>query len=135
MWTCNTCGRVFERTNQQHSCKLIPLEQHFKNKPLAKELFNYLLNKINKDIGQYKIISLPCCIHLFGNYDFLAALPHKDRLEIRFSSIEKIDSLRIVQSVLLSQKSTKFCIDIKHKEEIDTELLKWLRNSYNLKTI
>lgn len=135
MWTCNKCGRIFERTNQQHSCELIPLEQHFNNKPLAKELFDYLLTIVEKEIGQCKIISLPCCVHLFGNYDFLAALPHKDRLEIRFGSMEKITSPRITQSVNLSQKSVKYCIDITNTDDIDTQLLAWLNNSYFLKSI
>lgn len=135
MWTCNKCKRTFERINQQHSCKLIPLEEHFKNKPLAKELFDYLLNKINKEIGECEIISLPCCVHLFSSYDFLVALPHKDRLEIRFASDEKITTPRIVQSLNLSQKSVKFCINIKNTEDIDTQLLTWLRNSYFLKTL
>ncbi len=135
MWTCPNCKRIFERTKQQHSCNTIPLEQHFKNKDLAKELFNYLLNEINTKVGPCKVISIPCCIHLFGDYDFLVALPHKDRLEIRFASIEKITSPRITQSVSLSQKSVKFCLDIKNIDEIDTELLNWIEKSYFLKDV
>lgn len=134
MWACNKCKRVFTRTKQQHSCKTIPLEQHFKNKPLAKELFNNLLLQISKDIGKCKIISLPCCIHLFGNYDFLAILPHRDNLEVRFAYRGNIKSSRVTQSVNLSTQLIKICVDIKNIEEIDTELLEWLKTSYSLKT-
>lgn len=133
MWTCTTCGRVFERKNQQHSCKIIPIEQHFKNKDLAKDLFAYLLTQISKEIGEYQIISLPCCIHLFGNYDFLAILPHKDRLEIRFAFEKEIKDTRVIQSVNLSTTLIKICIDIKSKDEIDNQLLQWLNISYLLK--
>jgi hypothetical protein len=79
------------------------------------------------------LISIPCCIHLFGKYDFLAILPKRDRLEIRFALDRKIDSPMLVQSVPLSSRYTKNCIDIKNREEIDEELIKWLRQAYFLK--
>ena len=135
MWECPTCNRKFSKLNQPHSCSELPIEKHFENKDRAKELFDYLLSKITKEVGKCEIISIPCCIHLFGDYDFLVALPHKDRLEIRFASIEKITSPRITQSVSLSRKSVKFCLDIKNIDEIDTELLKWIEKSYFLKDL
>jgi hypothetical protein len=85
MWTCSKCGRIFKSAHQPHSCKRIALEKHFENKEKAKELFGFLVEQINSKIGKCKIISIPCCVHLFGKYDFLAALPKKDRLEIRIA--------------------------------------------------
>ncbi len=82
MWTCPKCKRVFNKKDQPHSCNKIPLDQHFKNKEKAKELFDHLIDQIGTGIGKCKIISLPCCIHLYGNYDYLALLPKKDQLEI-----------------------------------------------------
>ena len=133
MWTCSNCGRIFGKANQPHSCRKIPLEQHFKNKDKAKELFSILVSQINNKIGKCKIISIPCCVHLFGKYDFLAILPKKDRLEIRFALNRIIDSPRLKQSVAVSSKYFKNCIDIKTKEEINSELIKWLDEAYNLK--
>jgi hypothetical protein len=92
-----------------------------------------MVKVINDTIGICQIISLPCCIHLFGEYDFLAALPKKDRLEIRFALNRKIESVKLKQSVPISQKNFKHCIDIKTIKEIDTELIKWLNESYHLK--
>ncbi|MFC1625977.1 DUF5655 domain-containing protein [Patescibacteria group bacterium] len=133
MFTCTNCGRIFKRAKQPHSCHKIPLEQHFKNKDMAKELFDLLVSRINDKIGKCQIISIPCCVHLYGKYDFLAALPKKDRLEIRFALDRKLDSSRLKQSVPLSLKSIKNCIDIRNKEEINKELIKWLREAYFLK--
>ena len=107
MWTCNNCGRIFAKANQPHSCHKVPLEQHFKNKDLAKKLFDYLVKEIEDKIGKVKIISIPCCIHLFGTYDFLAALPKKDRLEIRFALDRKLDTSRLKQSAPLSLRNLK----------------------------
>jgi hypothetical protein len=133
MWTCSKCGRIFERTDQPHSCHKISLEQHFKNKENAKKLFNFLVRLINEKIGKCKIISLPCCVHLFGHYDFLAALPKKDRLEIRFTLNRILKSSRLKQSVPISSKNVKNCIDITGENEIDGELLNWLIEAYHLK--
>lgn len=133
MWTCPKCGRIFEKKNQPHSCKTIPLQMHFKNKEMANDLFDFLVKKTNEKIGKCKIISLPCCIHLFGKYDFLAALPKKDRLEIRFSLDRKLDSHRLKQCVPFSLKNFKNCIDIISVSEVDSELLGWIKESYYLK--
>jgi hypothetical protein len=109
------------------------LEQQFKNKDEAKELFNYLVERINSKIGKCQIISIPCCIHLFGNYDFLAALPKKDKLEIRFALDRKIDSPRLKICVPMSAKVFKNCFDISKKEELDNEFIGWMKESYHLK--
>src|SRR4030065_1205074 len=95
MWTCQNGGRIFDKKGQVHSCNKFPLEQHFKNKDKARYLFNNLLTKVDNEIGKCKIISLPCCIHLYGNYDFLAALPKKNGLEIRFALDRQLDTPRL----------------------------------------
>jgi hypothetical protein len=133
MWTCSTCSRVFGKTHQPHSCKKVSVESHFENKEKARALFDSLLRKIEERIGTCKIISLPCCIHLFGTYDFLAALPKKDGIEIRFALNRKLNTPRLKVSVLMSYKVFKNCFDIGRKEEIDSEFMGWVNESYHLK--
>lgn len=133
MWSCPKCERVFEKASQPHSCSKIPLEKHFENKIKAKEIFDRLLKEIDEKVGKVKTISLPCCIHLFGKYDFLAALPKKEVLEVRFSLEKVLKSPRLKQSVPVSSKYFKNCIDIDSPEKIDKELITWLTESYHLK--
>lgn len=132
MWTCPKCKRIFGASNRPHSCKRIPLEQHFKNKDKAKELFDYLVEQIDNKIGECKIISLPCCVHLFGKNDFLAALPKKDRLEIRFSLNRELNTPRLKIAVSVSAKVFKNCFDISTNAELNDEFNGWLRESYHL---
>jgi len=131
MWTCQKCGRVFEKENQPHSCKKVPLEDHFANKTKAKELFDYLFLTVNEEIGRSKTISLPCCIHLFGVYDFLAALPKKDGLEVRFALGRKL--VKAKMSVPISATTYKNCFDIFSTNQFNREFIGWLKESYHLK--
>jgi hypothetical protein len=134
MWTCTRCQRIFKKAEQPHSCKNIPFEEHFKNKTKAKELFDYLLKEIDEKVGKTKIISLPCCIHLFGNYDFLATLPKRNSLEVRIGLDRVLDSPILIQSVQTSANSYKNCFEVSSEKEIDNELISWIKESYFLKT-
>lgn len=133
MWTCSCCGRIFEKAKQPHSCKKFPLEEHFKNREKAKDLFYLLFRTINEKVGSCQIVSLPCCIHLFGSYDFLAALPKKEKLEIRFARDEKLNTPRLKQSVPMSANVIKNCIEVSSSKEIDGELIQWLNEAYHFK--
>jgi len=132
MWTCPKCQRTFQKKDQPHSCKTIALADHFKGKEKARVLFDELVKRINEDIGNVKIISLPCCIHLFGTYDFAAILPKKDKLELRFGSHEKLTNPRIANAVPVSLSSYKIVVYISCSTEIDKELIDWLRRAYKL---
>jgi len=132
MWTCTKYERIFEKAKQPHSCHRIPLKEHFKNKEKAEKLFNYLVERVN-NIGKVKIISIPCCVHLFGKYDFLAALPKKDSLEIRFVLNRELGSPRLKQSVPMSTNVFKNCFEITSEKEIDDKFIGWIEESYHLK--
>ena len=133
MWTCPSCERIFDREAQSHSCHKVPLDQHFKNKEKALELFNFLTEQVGNRIGKYRIISIPCCVHLFGSYDFLAALPKRDKLEIRFALNRELNTPRLKQSVRMSTNVYKNCFDVTTTKEIDAEFIGWINESYHLK--
>jgi hypothetical protein len=133
MWECPKCGRIFKKRKQAHSCRRVPIEQHFKGKEHAKNIFEYLLGKIETEIGDIKIVSLPCCIHLFGQYDFVAALPKKDRLEIRFVLDRPIKETGIKRTVKMSSVAYKHVVDINSNDDVNKDLLNWINISYHLK--
>ena len=134
MWTCPECKRIFQKAKQPHSCRNIPLEQHFKNKDKAKELFDFLVSSVNSKVGAVQVISIPCCVHLFGTYDFLAVLPRKNRMEIRFGLDRQLNNPRLKVSVPMSSKVFKNCLVISSKQEIDDEFMGWLKESYYLRS-
>ncbi|MFA6553819.1 MAG: DUF5655 domain-containing protein [Patescibacteria group bacterium] len=132
-WTCPECHRQFAKKGQQHSCATKPLKDHFTNKLEAYKLFQLLLKKIELQIGKIKILSIPCCIHLYGSYDFMAILPKmKGVLELRFALDHTLKNKRIFASVPISSTSHKNCLRITSAIDIDAELLGWLKQSYSM---
>lgn len=116
-----------------HSCRTIPLSDHFKNKILAKEIYDELLKRTQKEVGSCEEISLPCCIHWYGRYDFIALLPKKDKLEVRVGLNRTVKNSRIYTSVPMSTTSIKNCLFLNSTKEIDKELMEWIKESYFLK--
>ena len=129
-WRCPRCNRAFARKGQQHSCRIVSVEEHFRRKDASRDLFNHLLNEISTQVGSCEAVPLPCCIHLFGGFDFLAVLPKKERLEIRFALHRQLASPRVSRSIQISKTTYKHCVDIHAIEAIDDELLGWLREAY-----
>jgi hypothetical protein len=73
----------------------VSLEEHFERKEASRNFFDHLLNEVTSEVGRCEVVSLPCCIHLHGEHDFLAVLPKKDRLEIRFTLPRELKNPRV----------------------------------------
>lgn len=130
-WRCPVCQRSFRRARQPHSCKSVALDDHFRrNKTLKPLVFDRLLDALHGQVGPCEVVSLPCCIHLFGSHDFLAVLPKKDRLEIRFALRHELEDPRVTRSTQISRTSYKHSVDVAAAEEIDETLLGWLHEAY-----
>jgi hypothetical protein len=132
LWQCKKCKREFAKKGQGHSCVSYPLENHFRGKEYAKELFDFYVEEIKTNIGPVKIESLPCCIHLVGTYGFGAVWAMKDKIRIDFRTDFKIVSKRIWKMNQISPNRFMYYFEIKDKKEIDKELLGWVKKAYDL---
>lgn len=130
-WQCPRCNRTFRRTKQPHSCKTVSLESHLRHGEL-RSLFEHLLDEVNRKVGKCEVLSLPCCIHLVGKYDFLAVLAKKERLEIRFVLERELANSRVKRSARISRTLYKHVVDVHADDDIDEELLSWVREAYHL---
>ncbi len=130
MWKCPKCGREFEHCHQGHSCNRFPLSEHFKNKPAAKRLFGILKKKL-KQVGPFKIESLPCCIHFFSTFTFAAVFSMKDRIRISFSLPARERCLG--RGLRISKNRYLYEVDIRGEKEIDRKIIGWLKRAYHLK--
>lgn len=135
MWQCPKCKREFQKNNQSHSCTNYPLERHFEGKERGKDLFDDLKTKIVKNIGPVKIESLPCCIHFVSSYTFAACWATKTGIKIDFSSQKEIKIKREHKLNHMSANRYLYFIDINNENEINPELIGWLKDSYHLKNV
>jgi hypothetical protein len=94
-------------------------------------LFEDLVHRLNSEIGRCDVVSLPCCIHLFGEHDFAAVLPRKGHLEVRFALPYELDSPRVKRAVRISSTSHKHSLDLAAADDVDGQLLGWLGEAYH----
>lgn len=135
-WTCPKCKRLFANKNQVHSCRFFPVVKHLEGKgKLANSLYEILKEKIKKEIGFFRIESLPCCIHLVKDpaYTFAGVYILKDKIRIHFTLSYKLENPRIDKFSQMSANRWLYSLDVKQEEEIDKELLGWLKKGYGLK--
>jgi len=110
------------------------MDNHFKGKEgIARPLFNYLIGKIKEEVGNFKVVSLPCCIHLATSSSFAGVYALRDRIRIHFTLDHELKNPRISKFTKMSKNRYLYSIDIKGKDEIDEELLSWLSLAYNMR--
>lgn len=136
LWTCSKCKRLFVNKNQVHSCRLYPVEKHLEGKgELAKSLYETLNEKIKREIGSFRIESLPCCIHFvkYPAYTFAGVYILKDKIKIHFTLNPELEDSRVDKFSQMSAHRWLYSLDIRQKGEIDKELMNWLTRSYEKK--
>ncbi len=130
-WKCPKCKRGFAKENQSHSCRIYPLENHFKNKEHAKELFNVLIEMMRKDVGKFIIDSPECCIHLVRNTTFAAVYALKDRIRLHFVLDYKKKINGAKEPFKMSANRYLYSLDILDKKDINKEILNIIKEAYN----
>jgi hypothetical protein len=113
LWRCPTCGRTFRRSGQTHSCRVVPLDEHFRDQPEARVLFDRLVAEVAATVGPCEVSPLRCCVHLSTGVDFLALLPKHDRVEVRFTLRDEVDAPRILHSTQISASAVKHSLEVR----------------------
>jgi len=132
-WKCPKCKREFKYKNQAHSCKQFPIENHFKNRPESKKLYGIFKKSLKKAVGKFKVDSPACCIHFVKDgVTFSGCYIMKNKIRVFFMLQRKIKNKRIYKSGMISSKRFNYLIDISKKQEIDKELMNWIKEARNL---
>jgi hypothetical protein len=131
LWTCPECGRQFAKQNQPHSCREFALERHFEGKPTGKRLYEAFRRALKKTMGPFKIESLECCIHFVSHFTFVAVKIMKGKIRIDFSLGRKLGNGRINKAFKMSANRYLYAVDVDDEEEIDDQLLKWIREAHD----
>jgi len=109
------------------------VEQHFENKP-EKILLIYdkLLTELNQ-FGTVKESPNNSSIHLLNKYGFAGVYTRKKYILLHIHLARELDNERILKIEQISKNRFKHVVKIENEKEIDTELLNWLKEAYELK--
>ena len=133
MWTCPNCGRSFKNANQNHSCRLISKDALFvKRSPQLKSLYKKIV-EIVQQFGKFREETVPPDVIFFKTRStFLAVKVKKDHLDIEFF-LDHLESAPPVSKYLQTSKHrVAHIVPIDNEKDIDGQLTKWLKDSYNL---
>ena len=131
-WTCPECGRIFARNKQAHSCESYGLDPLFyKSVKGVRDLYNLLVEKV-MGFGKVDVRVGPYGVSLRNLSTFVNIIIEKNHLTLSFVREEPLDEFPVYQSYQHSGKRWSNLVKIESPEEIDEQLLNWLRDAYNL---
>jgi len=132
-WKCPTCGREFSKTEQFHSCVSILIEDHFKNKsPELRKIFEVLRDKM-EEFGVIRIDAVQTTINFGGKSQFCVIYALQKFLKLEFVLERKIEDPRFLKIRGPTNRYYTYTIKLKTRKDIDYLLIKWLKESYNLR--
>lgn len=133
MWSCPTCGRSFRNANQLHTCTLVRKEDLFAKRPVAlKKLCEQVL-AVTSSFGPYREEAVrPDVIFLKTKSTFMAIKVKKDHLDIEFFLDHIEDTPPVSKFLLTSKHRVAHIVPIDSRSDINAQLKKWMRTSYDL---
>lgn len=131
-WTCSTCKRTFSRNKQSHSCEIHDINSIFHDKP--PEIFNLYKTLVSRvqELGSMEVHVATWNITLRSQSTFMSIFPEKKDLALAIIRDEPLDDFPVYQSYQSSKKRWSNHIKIEKEEEIDTQLLGWIKDAYDL---
>ncbi len=135
MWICPKCSRTFSNTNQAHTCRLVAKEDFFKKRPPAlRELYVQIVSEVSQ-FGDFREEAVPPDVIFFKTKStFLAVKVKRDHLDVEFF-LDHLEDVPPVSKFLQTSKRRVFhVVPVDSPEEINDQLRRWLRASYDLIT-
>lgn len=108
------------------------LDHHFVNRePVVRAVYNQLLEAL-AEFGEVEARPKKSSIHLTHRTDFAGVHPRKTYLNLEFKTDHPIDHPRVKKSEQVSKNRYHNTIRLDSPQEVDSELLTWLQDSYRL---
>ena len=131
-WTCPNCVRTFKNTNQWHSCVDKILDEHFFNKePGVRTTYDRLESTL-KTFGKFQVSPVINAILFSSESTFLAVKPKNKWLDLEFVLDYQADEFPIHKCVQVSKTRYAHFVRIQHPEEVDEQLIEWIKKAYVL---
>jgi hypothetical protein len=132
LWTCPKCGRRFVGRNMWHACGDYSVERFLEGKgDRARELFDGFESPIAA-CGEYEVAPAKTRIAFMARVRFAGVNAISDRgMTIAFALPRPMPHRRIRKVESIASGWYGHWMRITSQEELDDELLGWLRESYH----
>ncbi|HBS87953.1 MAG: hypothetical protein A2W91_10450 [Bacteroidetes bacterium GWF2_38_335] len=108
------------------------VEKHFKNKSEnVRKIFDKLLEKV-MGIGPVNVYAVKSAIFLKTSSSFLEIKVRKKFVEINFCLGREVNEFPVSKFQRLSKNRVAHTIHIDHPDEIDKQMITWLKEAYLL---
>ena len=99
--------------------------------PTSRELYKKLLAAL-KPIGAFREEIKKTSVHLVRKSAFAGVHPRKEHLNLTIKAAQPVRSTRVYKSEQVSKSRWHLEVKLSSAKEIDSELLGWLREAYDL---
>ena len=132
LWKCPKCGRLFANRNQSHSCSHFTLRQHLAGKtPQAIALFREFA-KLVKRCGPVRTLPEKTRVAFQVRMSFAAVSLRRDRLIGHVVLARRLENPRFTKIEYISPRNHVHSFCFHSREEMDREVLAWLREAYQV---
>ncbi len=134
-WICPNCERSFPSENQWHSCVKNSQENFLKDltedvSPLVKTLL-----EITASFDNVRREFLNSTILFKSRAAFIAIKPSKKWVDIEFILNSEVDEFPIYKILQSSKNKYWHVVRVDCQEEIDSQLINWLNQAYDLASL
>jgi len=106
---------------------------HLQNKaPIVSKIYQQLIKELQK-FGQLKIEPKKTSIHLGNRFGFTGVYTRKDYINLEVHLNYELKNERVSKVEQASANRFHHTIKLSSEKDIDTELLSWLKQAYELK--
>jgi hypothetical protein len=132
MWKCRKCGRLFANRNQSHFCSSYTLREHLAEKsPSAVALFREFA-KLVKRCGPVRVVPEKTRIAFQERMSFAAVSLRRDRIVGHVVLARRLENPRFTKIETISPRNHVHCFCFRSREELDREVLGWLREAHRV---
>jgi hypothetical protein len=132
LWQCPACGEKFVTKNMWHSCGKFSLEDLFaRSEPHVFEFYQDFAALV-KSCGPVTIIPQKTRLVFQARVRFISCTPRKNYLLCSFGLSRKLASPRFHKITRYAPRWFGHEYRLTAKEELDDELIVWIRESYDV---
>jgi hypothetical protein len=128
---CPRCGRRFANRNQSHTCRpLSDLDLHFDGKDSAvRATFDRVVGAV-RELGPVTVLPEKTRIALQVRMSFAALIPKRHWLDGHVVLARRLESPRFRRIDTFSPRNVVHVFRLGSPDEVDDEVIGWLREAY-----